>query len=70
MGLFLLLDPEIVMDKEEITTPMAGHLLHKCSSVYFTQGIIPGAVENMKMKHIQEVHSLEEDISMHKFFYE
>lgn len=49
---------------------MAGHLLHKCSSVYFTQGIMPGAVENMKMKHIQEVHSLEEGISMHTFFHE
>lgn len=66
MGLFLLLEPEIKMGKEEITTFMAEHLFHKCSSAYF----MPGAVEGVKMKHIREVHGLEGEMSMHKFFCE
>ena len=38
-GLILLLEPEIKMDKEEITTFMTEHVFHKCRSAVLCKAL-------------------------------
>ena len=52
-GLILLLEPEIKMDKEEITTFMTEHVFRKCWSAVLWKALCQ-ELEDVKMKRMEE----------------